>query len=180
MATQYANGPAPDPFGLYDKTPSLSFKDAPPGTVYTGIVSRLPEEVAQRDMVTREVKFWKDGNPMMAVVLHLDVTMANGAVETRSVWARKPSSMFRAIGEAQRAANTRIQLGGRLSIKFVRTEPSKTPGFNAQKIYEARYEPPDAFASAPHETSSIPTGTPQYARPAQPAQPQPSGRPSAF
>lgn len=169
MATylQHANNsPAPDPFDDFEKVPAVSWADAPVGTVVKGTISRLPKEVQDLDFRTKEPKFWKSGEPQMSVVMHIDITDRLGGVETRSLWAKKPSSMYRALGQAQKDAGAKFALGGTLYIRLERTEPSKTAGFHPQKIYAAKYEPPTAAAD--------PWGAPSPQAP----QPQPTQRPT--
>lgn len=161
--------PPIDPFDDFEKVPSLSWAEAPVGTVYKGTISKLPREVHDRDIATKEPKFWKSGEPQMSVVMHLDITTVQGTVETRSVWAKKPSSMYRALGQAQKDAGAKFALGGTVYIRLDRLEPSKTPGFNAQKIYMAKYEPP--VTADPWDNT---------AKPAQPAAPQSAPQPDVL
>lgn len=139
-----------DPFAGADKVPSISFKDAPVGTVYEGIVTEAPKLVQSRDFNTGEPAFWpaKPGeapNPKMSVVIRLQ--LLDG--DERSLWAQKPSAMFAAIGEAQRAAGKRIEIGGTLAVKFTGEKPHTDPekvrkNLPPQKLYAAKYTPPAA------------------------------------
>lgn len=139
-----------DPFAGADKVPSISFKDAPVGTTYEGVVTEAPKLVQSRDFNTGEPAFWpaKPGeapNPKMSVVIRL---LLEGG-EERSLWAQKPSAMFAAIGEAQKQAGQRIDVGGTLAVKFTgekaHTDPEKIrKNLPAQKLYAARYTPPAA------------------------------------
>lgn len=132
-----------DPFAGAEKAPSLSFKDAPIGTVYTGVVTEGPKLVQSRDYQTGEPAFWPvknpgdTPNPKMSVVINLDV---DG--EPRSLWAGKPSQLFGALADAQKRVGQRIEAGGTLSVKFQSEKPSDNPRFNPQKIYAVKYEPP--------------------------------------
>jgi hypothetical protein len=132
----------PDPFASYDKVPALSFKDKPIGTSYTGEVLEEARLVQARDFETGERAAWPDGNPKMSAVVRLRV---DG--EERSLWAPKPSAMFTAIADAQKAAGKRITAGGTLTVTFTGEEPNrKNPRLNAQKLYSAKYTESDAFA----------------------------------
>jgi hypothetical protein len=158
-----------DPFEDFDSSPGLSFATAQPGTVYKGVISRLPKELQDRDIATKKPKFWEDGQPQMCVVMTIDVETADGP-QPRSIWAKKPSSMFRALGQAQKDAGQRFALGGTLYVRLERLEPSKTPGFSPQKIYAAKYEPPvvtDPWGAAPASSSGTSPAAP--AGPAAPA-----------
>lgn len=133
-----------DPFAGATKTPSLSFKNAPIGTVYEGVVVQAPELVQSRDYKTGEPAFWpaKPGqqpNPIMCAVLVLSIDN-----EERSVWAQKPSALFAAIGEAQKTAGKRIEVGGVLAIKYTGDKPNDDPKKEPAKQYAAKYTPPAA------------------------------------
>ena len=154
-----------DPFAGGEKAPSLSFKDAPIGTTYTGTITATPKLVQARNYNTGEPDFWpaKPGetpNPKMAVVIELTV---DG--EPRTVWAVKPSAMFTAIGDAQKAAGERIAVGGTFAVRLTGEIPHPTkPNFNPIKQYAVKYTAPvpaDVFAdtapAAPVATLAEPT-----------------------
>lgn len=148
-----------DPLG-YEKAPSLSFKDVPEGTVYKGVITARPKLVPSRDFETGQPKTWPDGNPVMSVVVMLDVEG-----EARSLWAQKPSSMFAALVAAQKNAGAGpMEEGGTLYVKFTGTTPNtKNPKLNPAKQYAAKYEPPtvkpDPFTE-PQGPSTPPTAQP--------------------
>ena len=139
-----------DPFGDAEKAPALSFKDAPIGTSYTGVVTKKPSMVQSRDYKTGEPATWDDGNPKMAVVTNLEV---NG--EARSVWAAKPSAMYHAFAKAQKDAGQLVDVGGTLTIKFTgeKADPSNTRK-EPQKLYEVTYSPPESNAFGDASTAS--------------------------
>lgn len=157
-----------DPFAGADKVPSISFKDAPVGTVYEGVVTEAPKLVQSRDFNTGEPAFWpaKPGetpNPKMSVVIRL---LLNDG-EERSLWAQKPSAMFAAIGEAQKTSGKRIEVGGTLAVKFTGEKPHTDPdkvrkNLPPQKLYAAKYTPPaaspadDPWASSAATTAAVP------------------------
>lgn len=179
----YPNQPVSDsdPFADAEKVPALSFRDAPIGTVYQGTITKLPRVMQQRDFKTKEPTVWKDGNPKLVVVLHMEVTLAGGEVETRSVWANNPSSLFRALAKAQKDSGAQFAVGGTLAIRFAGTEPAKDPTLNPQKIYEARYTPPVVTnAWDPSPAAAAPGGAGQLceeaAAPEGPRAAQPNGQ----
>lgn len=132
-----------DPFAVYEKTPSVSFKDMPIGTTYTGTVVEAPQIVQSRDFDTGDPEFWPDGNKKLSVVTMLEI---NG--EHRGLWAGKPSAMFRAMADAQQAAGAQIQVGGTLTVTFVGEQPNeKKPHLNPQKLYKVTYQPNDPFGA---------------------------------
>jgi len=98
--------------------------------------------VQSRDFDTGQPAFFPDNNPKMSVVTK--IVMATG--EERGLWAAKPSAMFAAIAEAQKAAGALIAVGGTLTITFTGEKPNATnPRLNAQKLYAVSYVPPNAF-----------------------------------
>ena len=170
-----------DPFADAVQVPSLSFRDAPIGTTYRGVITSLPVERQSRNFETGKPDVWEDGNPQISVVLRVEIVNAAGEAEERSIWAKKPSSLYRALGAAQKAAGTRFALGGTLYVRYERQEPSKNPKLSPQKIYTAKYEPPPAApdpwgdekpapAAAP-ATSQVPAGWPTHAAQTQPPLP---------
>jgi len=151
-----------------DSVPSISFKDAPVGTSYTGRVTEAPSLIQARDYETGGPASWSDGNAKMTVVTRLSV---DG--EERSLWAPKPSSMFSAIADAQGKAGALIAVGGTIRVTFVGEKPNATnPRLNAQKLYQVDYKIPDAFAAAPAAPAADPwqappaTAPPAFAAPA--------------
>lgn len=131
-----------DPFASTG-APSVSFDQRPIGTSYTGTVLELPAMVQARDFDTGNPATWPDGNPKMTVVTKLSI---NG--EERSLWAPKPSAMFAAISDAQKAAGATLAIGGALTVTYVGDKPNATnPRLNPAKQYQAVYEPPNAFGS---------------------------------
>lgn len=149
-----------DPFAGAEKAPSLSFKNMPVGTTYTGVVTEGPKLVQSRDFDSGEPAFWPASrpgeapNPKMSVVINLEV---DG--EPRSLWAAKPSAMFAALAEAQRVAKAKIEVGSTLSVRFTGEEPHTDPvkikkGMPPKKLYACKLEPapaapaPDVFGDA--------------------------------
>lgn len=147
--------PNADPFAGGESRPSVTFKDAPVGTTYTGTVTEAPQLVQARDFESGLPALWPDGKPKMTVVTSISI---DG--EERSLWAPKPSAMFRAIQEAQLAAGAKIAVGGTLTVTFTGEKPNKNnPRLNPQKLYSVSYVAPDAFAAAPSPQAAVP----QYA-----------------
>ncbi len=143
-----------DPFAGSSSTPSLSFKDMPVGTSYTGQVLEVPKLTQARDYETGNPAFWDDGNPKMTVVTKLSV-----GGEERSLWAPKPSAMFAAIQAAQNAAGVQISVGGTLSVTYTGDKPNeKNPRLSAAKQYAVTYTPPNAFAQTEQGQVNTQTG----------------------
>lgn len=166
---------AGDPFAQSDRTPSVSFKDKPIGTSYTLEVLEAPAMVQARDYESGEPAFWPDGGKKMTVVTKV-VDKATG--ETLSLWAPKPSALFAAISEAQKAAGAVIAPGGTLVVTFTGEKPNeKNPRLNPAKQYAVRYTPGDAFG-APQQPPALPAQTALPGAPLPPL-PQTAYAPSA-
>jgi len=57
-----------------------------------------------------------------------------------TVWVPTKKQMYRALYEAVTASGGKLVVGGKIAIKFARTEPSKFP--QPTKIYEVAYKAP--------------------------------------
>lgn len=151
---------APDPFSG-SSVPGLSFKDAPVGTSFTGVITKVePELVQTRDFESGDLAFWpgkdgQQGNPKVAAVIHIEV---DG--EERSVWATKPSALFAAFGEARTRNGGPLEVGGTVRITYTGDKPNATnPRLNPAKQYTVDYKAPvagpvDPWAPAATEPST--------------------------
>ena len=158
-----------DPFAGSESKPSVSFKDAPIGTSYTLEVTEAPQLVQARDYESGEPAYWKDGNPKMTVVTGV-VDKATG--EAKNLWAAKPSALFRAIGDAQKASGSQIKVGDTLVVTFSGEKPSENPRLNPQKLYTVQHTPGNPWGDEP-ATATQPQAAPQAAAAApQPQAPQ--------
>lgn len=141
MADKFGTENDQDLFGS-ESAPSLSFKKVPEGHSYTGKVASLPVIMQQRNFDSGELEVWKDGNPKQVVTFKVDI---DG--EVFSVWAKKPSSLFKAIQEAQKEAGGRLAVGDDITITWVSSSPNlKNPKLNDIKNYEAKLVKADALA----------------------------------
>lgn len=136
-----------DPFAIYDKTPAFSFAGQGKGYKVTLRVLEAAKLVQGKDFDTNQPAVWKnkDGStsPKMSAVIKVE-----HEGQSYSLWAIKPSSLFVAIGTAQREAGQQIAPGGELTIEIVDEVPSKRKGGQAKKEYGATYAPKDAFESS--------------------------------
>lgn len=154
-----------DPFAGGESKESVSFKDMPVGTSYTLEVTEAPQLVQATDYESRQPAFWSDGNPKMTVVTGV-VDTATG--EEKNLWAAKPSALFRAIGDAQKASGAQIKVGDTLVVTFSGEKPNeKNPRLNPQKLYTVQHTAGDAFSEA------APAQAPQQAAPVAEPAPQP-------
>jgi len=159
----------PDLFGA--NRPSVSFKNAPFGATYDLIVESDPSLAQSRDFESGELDTWPDGNAKMAVVIDVRVS---GTGEERALWVAKPSSMFAAIGAAQKAAGAIIEIGGRLQIRYVSDIENKNPRLNPAKQYAAHYTPPAPQPAENPWGATAPAAVPQQAAPAPAPAPAPA------
>jgi hypothetical protein len=160
-----------DPFYGGEKTPSLSWKDVPVGTVFVCEIQEPAKLLQSRDFTTNEPAYWDDAkqNPVMSAVLNVQVMAGPHSVgEARSIWAQVPSNLFVALKEAQKTAGAPFAPGGLLRLEFTGEKPHEKKGFNPIKQYSAKYKPPveqpgaDPFddpapAPRPVATASRPT-----------------------
>jgi hypothetical protein len=136
-----------DPFAVvqYEKTPALKFPT--PGTEYTGTVTDAPKLV-QKHVYTPNgdgpLAWWdrEETQPKMAVVINMTVND-----EKVSLWADKPGALFRAIGDAQTAAGSRVLPGGKLWVKFTHKAPS--PNGYLQNQFDVKYKAGTPAAADP-------------------------------
>jgi hypothetical protein len=130
-----------DPFDVPDKKPAYSWKGAKIGTIMRGRVTDDPVEVQSRDFDTGKPAFWDDGNKKMAVVVGVEV---DG--EKYNLWAPKPSALFAALVKAHKETGP-IKTGGLLKVRLSGQKPNpERPKLNPQNLFQAKYEPADAFA----------------------------------
>jgi hypothetical protein len=139
-----------DPFSGGVKTPALSFKDVKVGGEFILRVTEPATLVQGRDYDTSQPAYWdeeKTQPKMCAVITGRVINGPNSVGEHRSVWAKKPSSLFVAIAEAQAKAGVRIAKDGILHIKFAGETKHENKRFNAIKNYTAEYTAPDPLSS---------------------------------
>ena len=171
-----------DPFATREKTPAISFKDAPLGTSYTGKIVEPPEMVNSRDFETGELATWPDGNPKKSVVTLLEMIGGPNNGEIRGLWAAKPSAMFAAIADAQEAAGAQLAVGGTITVTYTHDVPSsKNPRLNPAKQYKVVYYPNNPFAEDGQQinrtTGEVAQQGPQPEWSLPPAQQQPATLP---
>lgn len=117
------------------KYPSAKFDAV--GKTYTGTVAEPTEDRQARKFGTTELAYWPDGQPVIQTRIVLDTGTAEGRV---AVYAQ--GKMAQAIRNAISVAGAGdVEVGGQLTVRFDRTEPSKGGGQPA-KCYTASYTPP--------------------------------------
>lgn len=148
--TQTAVAPATqtvDPLAGAPKAPSAFGEGDQPGKVVKMVLEGPLTQTQQRDYDdSTKLLFWPDHtpeNPKPKMVV-----VARGVVngELRSLWAKKPSSLFRALQDAQRAAGGQpMEAGGILEVTYTgsKKNPEK-PKLKPAKQFTAKYTPPTA------------------------------------
>lgn len=120
-----------------DKSPAISFKNAPLGTVITVQVTDGPKKIQGKEFGTDNPAVWrnKDGStsPKYSAVI-------NGTVdgEPRSIWATIPSDLFAKLKTAQAELGRSVRDGDTIAIKLIAEEP--TAG-SPKKVYAVRITP---------------------------------------
>lgn len=127
--------------------PSAKFPTV--GTVVKGtIVSAKTSQ--QRDMDTDELKTWNDGSPMMQIEIVLQTDERDPEVEDddgqRKLWVK--GGMMTAVKAAIKKANSKLEAGGTLAVKYSGNGEPKKKGYNPPKQYVAEYAPAPAVSDA--------------------------------
>lgn len=109
--------------------PAIKWADVGLGNVVSGTVISVP---------TAPVKNTLDATKE-SLVFGLDV-----GGESRTLWVGTVSQLGSAVKEAVKSHGpaTKIQVGGKLTIKWEGNEPPKQPGFSPMRVFKAKYEPP--------------------------------------
>lgn len=105
------------------------------------------EAAQQTDIKTGEPKTWKDGNPMMQVIVTLQTDLAEepGDDGQRKVYLKgsKPDTSMGAVRAAVRAAGASgLDEGGKLQLAYTGDGEVTERGYNPPKRYAAKYEAP--------------------------------------
>ena len=129
-----------------------SFSFAAIGDKIAGTVTAIDAQ-PQTDIQTGEVKRWKDGNPMMQVIVTLDTEIAEDAGDdgARRVYLKgsRPDTSLGAVRTAVKAAGaSKIEVGGTLAIAYTGDGEPTQRGYNPPKQYQAKYTPPAPFSQA--------------------------------
>lgn len=121
------------------------------GTRVAGEVLAVPETRQQTDMVTKAPKFYKNGDPMMSVVVRIQTEMRDPSIPNDDGERRcfVKGRAIKALREAVKAAGVkRIEPGGYFAMQWV-DSMLPTGGLpEGEKIYQFTYTPPAASASS--------------------------------
>lgn len=147
-----------------------SFRFDQPGATVTGQILDMSEE-QQTDLQTGEPKTFSNGQPMTMYRVELMTDERDPGDQfddgKRSIYLKgsraseSKSSMAAVLDAVKKATgSTNLAAGGILTLTYVGDGVAKNRGFNAPKLYEASYAPPQ-----------MDLGGEQQAAPAQPQSP---------
>jgi hypothetical protein len=154
-----------------------------PGDSAQGVITAL-SATQQRDMRTKELKYFPSGDPIMIALVTVQTGLHDPTLPAdngeRTIWV-SGRYMTKAVKDAIMRAGTReLEIGGWFEVTYTHDGPAER-GLRAPRMFTAEYIPPTpeerAAAEAAAEAASDPwaavgqgqgTGTP--AGPASPAQ----------
>lgn len=115
------------------------------GAVHEGTITKEPTMVQERDIKTKELKFWKSGDPKWQMVVTIQTNERDPQVPDddglRSIYASGKKKQ--AIADAVRAAGAKgLSVGGYLRVQYVADAPLEQGQLQATKLYQAQYAPP--------------------------------------
>lgn len=133
----------PDSFLMGGGVPSASFHKL--GDSCTGVVSEKPVLRQQTDMATNQPKTWDNGDPMMQLVVTLQTDQRDPQIEDddgrRRIYVK--FNLKNAVADAVRKAKAKsLEVGGKLTVTYIKDGEATQRGFNPPKFYSATYSPP--------------------------------------
>jgi hypothetical protein len=145
MQPQRPQQPERDPndFLMGGSIPSASFLHI--GDSILGTIVEPPFMQQQRDMVSGELKWWENGDPMEHMVVTLQTDLRDPQIDDddgrRRLYIK--FNMRNAVREAVKKAGAKgLGVGGKLQVTFTSEGEPTARGLNPPKFYEAQYEPP--------------------------------------
>jgi hypothetical protein len=139
-----------DPFAPSASTKGAFGEGKPVGTVVTGKILDIAE-VQSRNLKDNALETWADGNPKMVAVVKLQTAERDDEDDdgVRAIYAKGGKAvgpaggrtLLEAIKLASVNAKAPIAVGGELTVKFKEELPHETRGFNAHKLYTAKFVP---------------------------------------
>ena len=128
---------------------TASFKEH--GDFVVGEVIRY-DMFQQRDILTKELLAWPDGNPRMNIAISLQTEESEDEDDDgiRNLYVKVPSQSLTALREALNKVRVKgIAEGGVLQCTFVATAKPTKVGLSGQKQYEFAYTPPAVTHALP-------------------------------
>jgi hypothetical protein len=132
-----------------ESVPSASFLTK--GTNHQGEILEIKMR-QQLDIDTRKPLFWENGDPKMQLVVTLQTDEQDDEIEDddgrRRLYLKY--KMKDAVSDAVREAGAEngLEVGGWLSVTFVKQDKPEKRGKSGVKHFEAEYEAPDPNAAA--------------------------------
>lgn len=125
--------------------PSAKFDQI--GTTLTGTIATPPEVQQQRDFTTGELLTWDDGSPRQQIRVVLETDERDPADPyddgQRALYIK--SGLMKAVRTAIRASGSKgLEVGGKLTVKYVGDGEPPKRGMNPPKQYQVVYEAPSA------------------------------------
>lgn len=139
------------------KTPSVSWRDVPVGTVVSGTIAREPRTMQSRDIDDGSLEWWDapaNTQPKMQMAIYLDTGTVHPDPaqypDHDGVWAlyvRQSTQMHKQLREAIRLSGAKgLDIGGRLTVTYIgngeHKDPVKARKYNPPKLYRVEYQPP--------------------------------------
>ena len=117
------------------------------GETLTGTIAREPKETQQTEP-TGELKTWKNGDPMMQLIVDLQTTLHEDDEDDGQRRLYVKGNLRTALINAVRQAGTQgIDVGGQLAVTFS-GYGEKKPGLSPPREFTIVYTPPKADGSA--------------------------------
>lgn len=162
----------PNAFLMGGGVKGAKFPDQQFGTTVTGTITEPPELRQQRDFDDNSLKFFDDGNPMMQLVVKLQTSERDPADPdddgVRAVYVK--GQLREAVQKAVRAAGAdRLEVGGTLTVRYVRDEPNSRGRGKPKKVYTAQYvRSAEAVADGFLSGTGLRPATPEHVEPHSP------------
>jgi hypothetical protein len=124
------------------RTPAAKFPTL--GASVGGPITEEPQERQQTDYETREPLTWSDGSPRMQWVITVQTDRCDDEDDDgrRRIFAK--GQLLNEIRRAVKKAHAKdIEVGGVLTVTYVRDGERTDAGLDPPKVYEATYVPPD-------------------------------------
>ena len=121
------------PKGTGNGYPAFKFVNV--GDAIAGEITSEPQKISTPSL-----------NDSTQMLENLVLEVRTDAGEAYTIWVQTNKQMYRALYDAVTASGGKLSEGGRIGIKFARTEPSKFP--QPTKIFEVAYKAPAATATA--------------------------------
>jgi hypothetical protein len=166
-----------DVLGRSGYGPALFDKNDPIGAAFTGTVAQPTQARQQRDFVTKQPKYYDDGNPIPELVIALDVPASPRHPEGRACWYARGKDIpeiNRAMVDAgvpRELIKQGLEVGATVTVTYSHNQPSKFG--NDAKIRKVQYTRPGQAPTPPASPAAqVPAAPgPVVAQPAAPAQP---------